>query len=367
MQRPLQGLFKFALCAVATLSLHVTAQVSAVNIGSYTLVGKYDLPEPTRSVAPPNNLLAQEASAVTYNWDSNILFALGDGSTAIVQLSLTGQLIDTMTLAQAPGQPQGTQFYDLEGLSYSGSGQFVFAEERYRQLNGFTYAAGTTLGAAGVQTVKLGTTVGNVGIEGLCFDPLTDGYVVVKEKDPLGICQTTVNRAAGTASNGSAGTVNSVNLFNPALLGVFDIADVFALSNLPSLQGTASYDQILVLSEESGRLVQVDRSGNVISTLNLGAPFQHEGVTMDRNGVLYVANELGGGDVNHPQLWVYSFPTRNAAAGQAEKHVLQGSAALEVRGNSPSSWASSRGSATVRVAPPAASVSNCTVTPSSRR
>jgi uncharacterized protein YjiK len=301
--RPVAAL---VLTLTLTLPLSALAQVTAVDIASYTLVGRYNLPEPTRTVAPPNNLLAQEASAVTYNWDTNTLFVVGDGSTAITQVSLSGQLIDTMTLAQAPGQPQGTQFYDLEGLTYIGNGEFVFAEERYRQLNRFTYAAGTTLGAAGVQTVKLGTTVGNIGIEGVSWDPLTGGYIVVKEKDPIGLFQTTVNWAAGTASNGSAGTVNSVNLFNPALLGVLDIADVFALSNLPSLQGTGFEQQLLVLSEESGRLVQVDRAGNIVATLNLGIPFQHEGVTMDRNGVLYVVNELGGGDIDHPQLWVYA-------------------------------------------------------------
>ena len=27
---------------------------------------------------------------------------------------------------------------------------------------------------------------------------------------------------------------------------------------------------------------------------------------MDENGFLYVVNENGGGDINHPQLWVYA-------------------------------------------------------------
>ena len=31
-----------------------------------------------------------------------------------------------------------------------------------------------------------------------------------------------------------------------------------------------------------------------------------EGVTMDRDGFLYVVNENGGGDANHPELWVYA-------------------------------------------------------------
>ena len=31
-----------------------------------------------------------------------------------------------------------------------------------------------------------------------------------------------------------------------------------------------------------------------------------EGVTMDDDGTLYVVNEDGGGDADHPQLWVYA-------------------------------------------------------------
>src|SRR5262249_16383861 len=66
--------------------------------------------------------------------------------------------------------------------------------------------------------------------------------------------------------------------------------------------------------QESGKIVNVDRSGNVSSSLTIlsdpGNPLsvpdqQHEGLTMDRNGFLYVVSENGGGDFDHPQLWVY--------------------------------------------------------------
>ncbi len=88
-------------------------------------------PKPTRTAAPANSLLAQEISAVTYNWDTDTLFVVGDGGTSIVQVTKTGQLIDSMTLA--PGSsPQGTDFYDTEGLTYVGGGKFVVIEERDR-------------------------------------------------------------------------------------------------------------------------------------------------------------------------------------------------------------------------------------------
>lgn len=287
--------------------------LTAVDLSIYVRVGRFDLPEPTRTTAPANSVLAQEVSAVTYNKDTDTLFVVGDGGTSIVQVTKTGELIDSMTLAQG-SSPQGTEFYDLEGLTYVGNGQFVMVEERDRKANLFTYVPGTTLGRADVQTVTLGTAIGNVGIEGMSFDPTTSGFIAVKEASPLGIFQTGIDFAAGTAINGSAATVNSTNLFDPALANLLDFADVFPLSNLSTLTGDDA-DNLLVLSQESGKVVNIDRAGVVANslsfTLDAGNPLsvadhQHEGLTMDGNGFLYVTNENGGGDFDHPQLWVFA-------------------------------------------------------------
>ena len=138
----------------------------AIDFSNYVRVGRYDLPEPTRTTPPANSLLAQEASGVTYNWDTDTLFVVGDGGTSIIQVSKIGQLIDSMTLA--PGSsPQGTDFYYTEGLTYVGNGQFALIEERDRQINLFTYAPRTTLHKTDVKIIKLGTTIENIGIEGI--------------------------------------------------------------------------------------------------------------------------------------------------------------------------------------------------------
>lgn len=306
--------------------------VSNIDLSTYVRVGRYDLPEPTRTTPPANSLLAQEVSAVTYNWDTDTLFVVGDGGTSIVQVTKTGQLIDSMTLSPG-GSPQGTEFYDPEGLTYVGNGQFVMTEERDRLANLFTYVAGSTLTRGDVQTVALGTNVGNIGIEGISYDPLTGGYIAVKETSPMGIFQTGIDFDAGTATNGSATTVNSIDLFNPALTNMLDFADVFALSNLPSLTGQADYSRLLVLSQESGKIVNIDRSGNIYSSLTIvsdpGNPLdvasqQHEGLTMDRNGFLYIVSENGGGDFDHPQLWVYAPSTvpNQAPTGVVLDNVL---------------------------------------------
>lgn len=318
-------LLNLTIALVALFCTIENANSQTVNLSNYVRVGRYDLPEPTRTAHPVNNLLAQEASAVTYNWDTDTLFIVGDGSSAIVQVSKTGVLINTMTLS-AGTSPQGTDFYDTEGLTYIGNGQFVMAEERDRQLVKFTYVAGGTLTRSNAQTVKIGTFVNNIGTEGLSFDPITNGYIVLKEITPMGIFQTGVDFAAGTATNGSATTDNSVNLFDPALLNVTDVADVFALSNIPALSTNALYQNLLVLSQENARIVNVNRSGVILSTLNIvsdiGNPLdlanqQHEGLTMDRDYKLYVVNENGGGDIDHPQLWVYAPSTASNIAPTA--------------------------------------------------
>src|SRR5215471_2353283 len=303
----------------------MAAPVTSVDLSTYVRIGRFDLPEPTRTAHPPNSLLAQEASAVTYNWDTDTLFVVGDGGTSVVQVSKTGQLIDSMTLAPGPS-PQGTDFYDTEGITYVGGGKFVLMEERYRQANLFTYTAGGILHKADVQTVKLGTTIGNIGLEGVSYDPLTSGYICVKEKDPESIFQTGIDFVAGTATNGSPTATGSTDLFNPLLANLVDFSDVFALSNLPSLNGQPDYSHLLILSQESGQIVNIDRSGTISSSLTIvsdpGNPLSvadqtHEGLTMDRDGNLYVVSENGGGDSDHPQLWVYAHSTAQNAAPTA--------------------------------------------------
>ncbi len=319
------GAFASASNAADIGSPGVSGLPKTVDLSTYVRVGRYDLPEPTRTTAPTNNLLCQEASGVTYNWDTDTLFIACDGGKSVTQVSKTGAFINTMTLALG-SSPQGTEFYDTEGITYIGGGEFVMTEERDRQLVKFTYVAGTTLTRAATQTVKIGTFVDNTGTEGLSYDPQTGGYICIKEVTPEGIFQTGVNFAAGTATNGSPSTVNSTDLFNPALANLLDFADVFALSNLPSLTGQPDSSRLLLLSQASAKIVNIDRSGNISSSLQIvadaGSPLsadaqQHEGLAMDRNGVLYVVNENGGGDIDHPQLWVYAPSTAPNAAPTA--------------------------------------------------
>src|SRR5262249_25598514 len=47
---------------------------AGIDLSLYVRVGRFDLPEPTRTTPPLHSLLAQEASGVTYDWDTDTLF-----------------------------------------------------------------------------------------------------------------------------------------------------------------------------------------------------------------------------------------------------------------------------------------------------
>jgi uncharacterized protein YjiK len=50
-----------------------------------------------------------------------------------------------------------------------------------------------------------------------------------------------------------------------------DTADVFALSNLPSMSGQPQAGNLIVIGQEDARIVNVDRSGVITSTLNISS------------------------------------------------------------------------------------------------
>jgi uncharacterized protein YjiK len=318
------------LLLVVAISSASAAGVEEVDLAKYKKVGEFELPSPTNATPPANSLLAQEASAVTYDWENEHLYVVGDGGTSIVEVDKEGHLLSSMTFA--PGDsPQGTTFFDTEGVAFVGNEEFVITEERRRWLDRFKYEAEGELTRAKAQTVKLGTEIGNIGLEGVTNDPVTTtsstepGMIVVKEQEPESIFQTNINWAAGTATNGNESAVEATNLFDPADAGILDLSDVFALANLQDISA-AEHENLLIISQESGKIVNIGRDGTVHSSLTIvsdpGNPLTvpqqtDEGVTMDEEGNLYVVNENGGGSEAHPQMWVYAPQTATDQAPTA--------------------------------------------------
>ena len=270
-------------------ALSFTDPQSSFDLNNYTQTAMYPLQYATSGT----NLLNAEASGVTYDKDTDSLFVIGDGGTSVVQVAKSdGHVIDSMTL-------NAGDFEDTEGITYVGGGKFVLVEERLRQVDQYTYVAGGTLHRADVQSVKLGTTVGNVGIEGVTYDTRSGGYVAVRQSQPTSIFQAAINFAAGsaTAPDGTPilpTTDNPPVLFDAAKTGLSAFNDLFSLSNI--VASTApDYDNVVIIGAPDGRIVKMDRAGNMLSSMYMSATAQNEGVTMGPDGTVYAVGEQAAG------------------------------------------------------------------------
>lgn len=265
---------KPCLLALALIAPATHAAVVAVDLSNYVHSATYALPTAT----------ASEASAVTYNWDTDTLFVLGDEGEYLVEVSKTGQQISSMRLSG---------FNDTEGLTYIGNSRFAVVEERLRDAYLVEYVpGGNAPHSLALRSVDLGTTVGNIGLEGISYDPRDGSFITVKEIGPQQVNRNVIDFDAGTASISSVFTPN---------LGVIDLSDVQVLSTVPSLAGTADEDNLLIISQESARLLEVDRFGNVLSQFDFrGLSSSAEGVTIDYDGIIYVVAENG----SNPLLYV---------------------------------------------------------------
>nr|WP_318289987.1 SdiA-regulated domain-containing protein [Paraburkholderia sp. BL8N3] len=270
-------------------ALAFTDPQSTYDLNSYTQTAMFPLQYATTGT----NLLNAEASGVTYDKDTDSLFVVGDGATSVVQVAKSdGHVIDSMTL-------NAGDFEDTEGITYVGGGKFVLVEERLRQVDLFTYVPGGTLHRADVQSVKLGTTVANVGIEGVTFDTKTGGYIAVRQSQPTSIFQTAINFAGGSATTSDGTPIlpttdNPPVLFDAAKTGLSAFNDVFSLSNIvPS--NAPDYDNVIIIGAPDGKIVKMDRTGKLLSSLYMSATAQNEGVTMGPDGTIYAVGEQAAG------------------------------------------------------------------------
>ncbi|MCK6403875.1 MAG: SdiA-regulated domain-containing protein [Sphaerotilus natans subsp. sulfidivorans] len=305
MRRIARPLALAALAALSSMAIVRPAAALDFDLSRYSLSATHALPD----------IEAAEASAVTWNWNTGTLFVLGDEGDALVEVDRQGRRLSAMTL---------TGFHDTEGLTYigtdaGGTHRFVVLEERLQTGYLLSYGAGTSIDRAQLDSAVFGPTVGNIGLEGLSWDPRDGSFVAVKEKTPSAVLSMNATFGSGAAPAVSA-------LFDPAGLGVADLADVQVLSTFAALSGSASADHLLLLSQESPALLQVDRSGRVLARLDLsGVAGDIEGVTIGSDGTLYLVGEtpalyvLSAAPVPEPSTWALMAAGLGALGLQARR------------------------------------------------
>ena len=264
----------------------VPAQAGPFSLDNYVVTAVYPL---ALTAGPGGAVSGLEASAVTYARDRGSLFFVGDEGTGVIEVSLTGQTLGAMAFNWAG---TGSTNMDSEGLTYLGAGTFVVAEERLQNLYSFSYTAGGTAAFGTAPFVSVGPTIGNVGIEGVSYDPRNGNFVTAKQDNPaeLGIFSSL------TFSAVPAPDVVPTTLFSgaTALFGLLSLSDVQTLAVVDALLGTPAADNILVLSLDSRMLIEINRSGQILSSLSLASILPRngiEGLTVDQNGTIYLVAE----------------------------------------------------------------------------
>lgn len=289
---------------IAAVSAVSAQAASSINLSNYQVTGNYAI--------DTLGGMGLEASGVTYARDRGSLFFVGDEGLGVVEISRTGQTLSTMAFSGGGnlGWPTTSTNRDAEGLTYLGGGVLVVAEERLQDAFRFTYAAGGSVNLANADSVSIGGNAGNLGTEGISYDPRNGSFVSVKQNSPQSVLSGTLSFAQG-----GGGISTMAELFSPALLGVASLSDVQTLSPVDALAGSAAADNLLILSLDSHLLLEVNRSGQILSSFNLASvtPQAIEGVTVDEFGTIYlVAEDSGFGNsrlivlaapVPEPEVW----------------------------------------------------------------
>lgn len=252
-----------------------------LNLGTYQVSGNF--------VLDRLDGMGLEASAVTYARDRGTLFFVGDEGLGVVEISRTGQTLGRMAFDWAG---TGSSNHDAEGLTYLGNGVLVVAEERLQDAFRFSYLAGGSVALGSTASASIGASVGNIGTEGISVDPRDGRFWSVKQDGPVELRVSTLDFAVG------GGNANTSVLFSggSALFGLDSLSDIQTLAGVEALAGSAAADNLLLLSLDSRRLVEVDRQGQVLSFIDLsGITTQAiEGVTVDERGVIYLVAEDSG-------------------------------------------------------------------------
>jgi len=229
--------------------------------------------------------ICSEASGVAYSRDTGSLYMIGDEGGNFIELSKTGQVKSSMLLHNFNSSA------DPEGVAYLGNGRFMLALERMRRGYFIDYVPGgeaTRINNTGPIFLGDGSVVDNIGLEGACYDPLTDSVWGVKERDPVMAYVMT-----GYSSTQPVVTmpIKGSKFINA---GLSSISDVYVLANCATFSASDPRRQnVLFLGRDDKKVVEMTRTGTVVDTLDIAFLNRGtiEGLTMDDEGVLYLVSE----------------------------------------------------------------------------
>lgn len=255
------------------------AWLEACALGPDFCLSDYEVRLEALPVADVRNNL----SGLSYDDERHHLWAVINNPEELLALSTEGEV-----LARYPLEG----FKDVEGVAYLGGGLLVFTEERDQALVAVPVPTGP---GALVRKDYRALTLGfdnpdgdNRGFEGVAYDRRGDRLFVVTERAPLKLYEIRGFKAS------LSGNFNLKVLDRSAWLN-----EKFVGTGLSSVEYDQSSDHLILLSDESRMLVELDGRGDTVSLRSLwhgsaglekNVP-QGEGVALDEYGRLYMVSE----------------------------------------------------------------------------
>lgn len=228
---------------------------------------------------PLEGLEEAETSGLSWSPLSNTLFTVTGKIPKLVELSLDGEVLRVVELRG---------FSDPEGVEVLSDGRIAIIDERRAQMKTFYLPLDAEfIDGDALQPINLGfTNAGNKGFEGIAWDARNQRMLLAKERSPFGLFSLPFPEAAEDDSS----ITQSLQELSSSQIFMRDF------SSLTIDQRTG---HLLVLSDESRMLLELDELGNPVSFISLAMGFnglarsikQAEGVAMDGQGTIYIVSE----------------------------------------------------------------------------
>lgn len=227
---------------------------------------------------PLAGLEKDETSGLSWSPLSNTLFTVTGRIPKLVELSLEGDVLREVELRG---------FSDPEGVEVLSDGRIAIIDERRAELTAFYLPLDAKfIDAQTLPSISLGAMGGNKGFEGIAWDARNQRMLLAKERSPFGLFSLPFPEA-----NDDVETPLQV-------LHELPSEQVF-MRDFSSLAVDQRTGHLLVLSDESRMLLELDAQGNPVSFISLAVGFngltrsikQAEGVAMDGQGTIYIVSE----------------------------------------------------------------------------
>lgn len=228
---------------------------------------------------PLEGLEEAETSGLSWSPLSNTLFTVTGKIPQLVELSLDGEVLRVVELRG---------FSDPEGVEVLSDGRIAIIDERRAQMKTFYLPLDAEfIDGDALQPINLGfINAGNKGFEGIAWDARNQRMLLAKERSPFGLFSLPFPEVAEDDSS----ITQSLQELSSSQIFMRDF------SSLTIDQRTG---HLLVLSDESRMLLELDELGNPVSFISLAVGFnglarsikQAEGVAMDGQGTIYIVSE----------------------------------------------------------------------------